>query len=209
VVRLFDYTSSFDGAELIYNGVKGEDWSVVDGKPRPSDAVIQARMMSQDLLRTRGIDYGGANFLVTISALTVAPRYGEPIDFKKIPEVAALSYNDLDREIVARYGTTTVDEIIENAVAAGTMKDMSGYNALVPRMVPTMPTSIQRINTNIQQLAAADWAPKLVFAKDDADYRALKAQALAAFKAAGLDELNKWMRDTWAEAQTKAAGFGL
>jgi hypothetical protein len=209
VVRLYDYTSSFDGVELLYNGIQGEDWNLVNGKPRPTDAILEARKTGQDLMRTRGIGYGGANFLIALSQLTVDPRYDSCINFMMIPEIANMAYTDLDQEVVRHFGTLTMEEIIYNEIEKGSMKDMSNYNALVPRMVSAMPTGITRIQTNIQQLAAAEWASKVVYARNDAEFASLKAQAIAAFKEAGLDELNKWYQDTWTEAREKAAGLGI
>jgi multiple sugar transport system substrate-binding protein len=209
VVRLYDYTSSFDGAELIYNGVPGEDWNIVNGKPRPTDAILEARKAGQDLMRSKGLDYGGANFLITISQLAVDPRYDAYINFLKIPEVANLAYTEVDQEIVRHYGTLTMEDIIYNEIGKGSMKDMSSYNSLVSKMLSVMPNDITRIQTNVQQLAAAEWASRVVYAKNDAEFASLKAQAIAAFKEAGLDELNKWYQDTWAEAKKKAADLGI
>jgi multiple sugar transport system substrate-binding protein len=209
VIRLYDYTSGFDGMELIYNGIQGEDWNLVDGKPRPTDAILEARKAAEDLTRTKGILYGGANFLIGLSQLTEDPRYNSYINFMMIPEIANMAYHDLDQEIVRHYGTFTMEEIIYNEIEKGNMKDMSNYNALILRMIPSAPTNITRIQTNIQQLAAAEWASKVVYAKNDAEFASLKTQAIAAFKEAGLEELNKWYQDTWADAKKKAAEMGL
>ncbi|MDR2618823.1 MAG: hypothetical protein LBC62_08140 [Treponema sp.] len=209
VVRLYDYTSSFDGLELLYNGIQGEDWNLVDGKPRPTDAILEARRAGQDLGLTRGIGYGGANFLIALSQLTEDPRYDSYINFMMIPEIANMAYNDLEQEVVRHYGTLTMEDIIYNEIEKGNMKDMSNYNALVPRMLPAMPTDIARIQTNVQQLAAAEWASRVVYARNDAEFASFKAQAIAAFKEAGLDELNRWQQDTWAEAKKKAADLGI
>jgi multiple sugar transport system substrate-binding protein len=209
VVRLYDYTSSFDGIELIYNGVPGEEWNLVDGKPRPTDAILEAKKAGEDLLLTKGLLYGGANFLTTLSQLTVDPRYDSYVNFVMIPEIANMAYNELEQEVVRHYGTFTMEEILYNEIEKGNMKDMSSYNSLVPRMLAVMPNDITRIQTNVQQLAAAEWAAKVVYARNDAEFAALKAQAIAAFKEAGLDELNKWYQDAWAEAKKKAAGLGI
>ncbi|MDR0730180.1 MAG: hypothetical protein LBF63_00815 [Treponema sp.] len=209
VVRLYDYTSSFDGIELIYNGVPGEEWNLVDGKPRPTDTILEARKTGEDLTRTKGILYGGPNFLTTLSQLTVDPRYDSYVNFIMIPEIANMAYHDLEQEIVRHYGTLTMEDIIYNEIEKGNMKDMGNYNSLIPKMLPVMPTNITRIQTNVQQLAAAEWAARVVYARNDAEFAALKAQAVAAFKEAGLEELNKWCQDAWAEAREKAAGLGL
>jgi multiple sugar transport system substrate-binding protein len=209
VVRLYDYTSSFDGIELLYNGIQGEDWNIVNGKPRPTDAILEARKTGVDLLRTRGINYGGNNFLITLSGITEDPRYDSYVNFTNIPEVAALANTPLDAEFAQHYGALSVDQVIIDRIEAGDMKDMSNYNALVPRMVPATPTDITRIQTNLQQLAATEWAPKCVFARNEAEFRSLKAQAIAAFREAGLTDLEKWNLDNWNEAKKKAEGFGL
>jgi hypothetical protein len=209
VVRLYDYTSSFDGIELIYNGVPGEEWNLVDGKPRPTDAILEARKTGADLTRTKGILYGGANFLTTLSQITVDPRYDSYVNFMMIPEIANMAYHDLEQEIVRHYGTLTMEEVIYNEIEKGGMKDMSGYNSLIPKMLSIMPNNITRVQTNVRQLAAAEWAARVVYARNDAEFAALKAQAVAAFKEAGLEELNKWCQDAWAEARKKAAGLAM
>jgi hypothetical protein len=126
-----------------------------------------------------------------------------------IPEIANLAYHDLEQEIVRHYGTLTMEDIIYNEIEKGGMKDMSRYNSLIPKLLPIMPNNMTRIQTNVQQLAAAEWAAKVVYARNDAEFAALKAQAVAAFKEAGLEELNKWCQVAWAEAREKASGLGI
>jgi hypothetical protein len=178
VVRLYDYLASFDGVELIYNGIQGEDWNLVDGRPRPTDAILEARRTGQDLVKTRGIGYGDTNFLAPLSAITIDPRYDSYVNFTANPDIASLAHNPFDLEFAQHYGALSVNEVIQDRVDRGEMKDMGNYNALIARMVPTPPTDMQRIATNIQQLAAAEWAPKCVFARNDAEFASLKAQAL-------------------------------
>jgi hypothetical protein len=40
-IRLFDYCASFDGVELLYNGIEGEDWNMVNGTPVFTDEIVQ------------------------------------------------------------------------------------------------------------------------------------------------------------------------
>ena len=206
-VRLYDYCASFEGAELILNGIEGEDWNLVNGVPLPTDAIIEARKAGTDLGKTRGIGYGGYNFLVGISGLTVDPRYDAYVDFTYAPEVQRLAYNELDNEIIKYFSADYINDIIYDAIASGKQHDMSKYDALVPKQIPTPPTDITRISTDIQQLAAAEWAPNLVYAKSDAEFQSLKEEAIAAFNEAGLAEMNQWYATNWEEAKVKAAAF--
>ena len=207
VIRLYDYCASFEGAELIINGIEGEDWNLVDGVPMPTDQIIEARKTGQDLGKTRGFGYGGRNFLVGISEMTLDTRYNVFVDFNAQPAVQRLSYNELDHEIIDYYNADSMHYIIYDAIANGTQHDMSKYSTLVSQQIPVAPTDITRINTDISQLAAAEWAPRLVFASNDSEFQSLKQEAIASFNEAGLAELNQWYETNWVEAKTKAEAF--
>ena len=207
-VRLYDYCASYEGAILLYNGIEGEDWNVVDGVPMPTDQITADRKAGKDLGRLRGMGYGGANFLIGISGISVDPKYNTYVNFTASPAVQKLAYNELDLEVIDYFKADCMNDIIYNAIKAGKQYDMSKYNALVPKQLPAAPTDITRIATDISQLAAAEWGPNVVFATSDAEFRDLKQAAIAAFNDAGLAELNKWYADQWAEAKVKAEAFG-
>jgi hypothetical protein len=195
--------------ELLYNGIQGEDWNIVNGKPMFSDSILEGLKTGADLGRLRGIGYGGGNFIIALSGLTLDPRNGSYLDFRNNPDIAALSNSPLDDEFSRHYGAVSVQQVWDEAVARGDMKNMKNYNTVVPKLLPSMPTNITRIETNLQQLAAAEWAPRMVSARNEAEFNSLKAQAIAAFKEAGLDEYTKWLSDSWNATKTKAAGFSM
>lgn len=209
VIRLYDYMASFDGIELVKNGIQGEDWYLEDGVPVLADNIIEARKNSVNILRTRGIDYGGANFLVTLSQWTIDPRYNVYNFFYNIPANTARAANIVANDFAQFYGVASSRELWDQVIARGDIKDQSTFNTVAAKVKPVMPTNIVRIETNLQQLAAAEWGPKLAFAKNDAEFNSLKALALAAFKEAGLDEYTAWIKSSWNDAIAKAKTMGL
>jgi ABC-type glycerol-3-phosphate transport system substrate-binding protein len=209
VVRLFDYASSFDGAELLFNGIKGEDWDLVNGRPEFSSAMLDAIRTGVDTALTRGIGYGNVNHLITLSTTTKDPRIDSFVQFTQNPEIAALSNSALDVDFTGYYGASSIKQVLDEAVNRGYMKDMRNYNTLAARLMPPMPTNITRIQDNLTALAAAEWAPRLVYAKNDAEYNSLRAQAIAAFKEAGLDEYTTWIMTNWNNAVAQAKTMGL
>jgi hypothetical protein len=209
VIRLYDYAASFDGVELLYNGIQGEDWTYVNGKPMFTDPTLNAMKAGVDLWSTRGIGYGGTNFLIPLSGLTKDPRYDSYVDFRNNPDIAALSNNPLDEEYCRHYGVVSVQQVWDEAIARGDIKNQKNSNTLAPILFPSTPTNITRIDTNLTQLAVADWGPKMVFARNDVEFNSLKAQALAAFKEAGLAEYTKWLTDSWNTAKARAVSMGL
>jgi len=206
-VRLYDYTASYEGAQLILNGIEGEDWNLVDGIPMPSDQIIADRIAGVDLNQTRGIGYGGANFLVGLSGLYVNPATNSYVNFTNIPTVQRLAFTTLDNEIISHYNADSMQGIIYDAIKGGTQFDMSNYNTLVNRLMPTATTDITRISTDLQQLAAAEWAPRIVYAKNDAEFQSLKEEAIADYYDAGMQDMIDWVMTNWEEAKTKAEAF--
>jgi hypothetical protein len=130
------------------------------------------------------------------------------VDFTYSPAVQRLAYNELDNEVIKYFKADSRNDIIYNAIKGGKQHDMSKINTLVPKQIPAAPTDITRISTDIQQLAAAEWAPKLVYAKSDAEFQSIKEAAIKDFYEAGLEELKNWFETNWAEAITKAEAFG-
>jgi hypothetical protein len=176
----------------------------------PSESVIESRKQGVDLSRTRGIGYGTANFIIGLSQFTKDPRYDSYVNFTVNPEVAAVSNSALDDDFSKHYGALSIYQVLQNFIDKGEMKDASKYRIGATKLqTAATPTNITRIETNLSQLAAAEWGPKLTFAKDDAEYRSLKAQALKAFTDAGLNEYNIWITKAWNDALDKAASYGM
>jgi multiple sugar transport system substrate-binding protein len=203
-MRWINYVCSYEGCEMLYNGVEGIDWEIGDnGKPQLTEQFLSERAagVSGDVT---GIGFD--NFFSAFQRVAIDPKYGMPTRWVEDREVAAQINTKLEADYSSFYGALSVNDRFEKAFESGDLKSMRNLNINATTFIPVQPTEIARTTQELQDLKY-QWWNKLFAAKDDADFESIKQQAIADYKAQfDLDALEAWTREAWAECQAKAAG---
>lgn len=92
---LLDFLYTYEGAELILNGIEGKHWKMVDGKPQVMEEVINGEKSDPDFrLKSGAGKYGNA---VGFDWTAMDPR-GFPVNFKATIDYVKMSLTPIDKD---------------------------------------------------------------------------------------------------------------
>ena len=109
-VGVLDFLASWEASVLLYNGVQGVHWDMVNGTPTLRDSVVDQSLNDPDFSLRTGIqkyaNYAGHGRSV------VHPQYGGPVNFFYQPEVVARRMTPIQREASEYLGVTVPSQLI-------------------------------------------------------------------------------------------------
>ncbi len=176
---LLDFIASYDGARIMYSGVEGVNWEMVDGKPVLKDSTIELKKTGSDEFIKTGI--GLEQNFIGLGGGVINPADGTPVNLFRTPEVFSLSQTALEKDFCDFYNVSYPMQIFEEKNASGEIVGhTSAYDidmAFKINTLPqnTMPDDIKTIEANVKEVAVK-YAAKLVYAKNDAEFEELKAE---------------------------------
>ncbi|MFC5406171.1 extracellular solute-binding protein [Cohnella soli] len=193
-MELINFLNSYEGSELLLNGIEGKHWSVENGKPQMKPEIIQQSLNDPNFAATTGI--GKYTNWVGHGPGSIDPKYNVPIDFFSSQEAFKAKLTDLDKEMSEHYGVEYPGQVVENAVKSGDIK-FASFNGIYNAVTPTDSDDIKRIKDNIVQYLNKK-IPELVLTKNDEQYESMKAGIIAKLKEMDVQKVID-------DAQTKAA----
>ncbi|NBD22263.1 type 2 periplasmic-binding domain-containing protein [Paenibacillus glycinis] len=182
-MELFNYLSGDEGGRLLFTGVKGVDWDVVDGKPQligkmanPSDPGYN------DYVKSVGVTT--LNKLSNLHEAWTAED-GYPLDLKLVINPATIT--KAEKELAQQNGAElypgqVYDKLVKDGKAVTDSKYFA-YTAFVKQL--SEPS--QQVFVKADQYFLANVA-KYIMAKDDAAFDAAKNKAVDDFVAMGVDK---------------------
>ena len=199
-IKLLDYLNSWDGIELIYNGIKGVDWDLVDGIPTISQSFITNSQADPNW----AVQKEGVNLLyrlVCISGGNLDPRY--PADksvFLYFPSIPVNAMKSIDPMQVK------ADEYYKVSVPFDLVTGIPGIQYQMRQLetpyMETQPQDMVDLEGTVTAAIKADYT-KLIFAKDDADYKAQQQAYMDNLKKIGYDKVVQWYIDAQKRAVDK------
>jgi hypothetical protein len=194
-MRWLNYVSSYDGCEMLYNGVEGIDWIIGDdGKPQITESFLQERLegVGSDVT---GIGFN--NFFSAFQRVAIDPRYNMPTRWTEDRNISAQLRTPLEIDYCEYYGVNSFIDMFEKAFESGDLKSMKNMNLSATALAPVVPTEIQRTASELSELKI-QWWNKMYEAKDDAELESLKQQAIADYQQQlDLAPLEAYCRETW------------
>jgi hypothetical protein len=198
-MRWLNYVSSYEGNAMLYNGVEGQDWVIGDsGKPELTDSFIADRLAGVSGDDT-GI--GFSNFFSAFQRVAIWPKYNMPLRFTEDRAVAAQIRSPLEDDYAAYYDVLSFNDAFEKAFESGDLKSRKNLNVGATTLAPAVTSEVLKIGTQLYDLKV-QWWNKLSLAKDDAEFAALKQEAIADIEnQIDVDTLETFTRDAWDTAQ--------
>lgn len=195
-MQMLDFLNSPEGARLIYNGVQGKDWDLVDGKEK----------LIGDMAKPNNKAFTDANGIDQYSKLGAFDAgypmgNGNPVDLRKIVDPAIVSKADTD--FAKHYGADlypgqVYDKLVKDGKLLAPTQDW-----IAARIIGQPSDATTQILTKADQYFMANVA-RLIMAKDDADFDAQMKKALADLKNMGIDKAYDEMHKLYATAQDVA-----
>ncbi|MFD0712833.1 hypothetical protein [Paenibacillus sp. GCM10027626] len=201
-MQLLDYLSSPEGGRLLFSGVEGTDWDVVDGKPQLIGEL--ARAENSEYKKQVGI--GQYNKVLSSFAGSYPDDNGMPIDLgmNVMPE----SITAAEKDFAAHYGAEfqypgqVYDKLIKENKAKSATKFWLASSLLA---APSEESS--QALSKAQEYFMANVA-KFVMAKDDASFDAVKQKAIEDFNNMGVGKAFDEVLANYEQAKKLAGEFG-
>jgi putative aldouronate transport system substrate-binding protein len=198
-----NYLYSFDGARLLYNGVKGTDWDGVGGQSTITDSTLQLYLAGGKPYTDTGIASLDDNF-IGLSDNTMNPADNKTLNLFNDSSVYAKLMTPVQKDFSAHYGVDYPFEAFDKAAASNPAYIKADGLDIVSALLPTTPDDdISRMEGDLNNLAVK-YGAKMILAKDDTEFDTVKKEAQAAFTAAGVQKVNDWYTQQWATASQKA-----
>lgn len=197
-MQFINYLCAPETSRMIYSGIEGKDWEVVDGVPVPTQEAIDLKNAGGDAFNATGINnpalYGMAGL-----ARGVMMEDGAVTDLYRSEGFHPLNVNEVDMDFCAYYG----DYKYPNQVLLdkGT-KDLSRLNMRIASGYGQAPEDIQRIDARLLELALRS-IPGIIMTDSKEEFEKAKEDAIASFKEAGAEESRAWWQGRWDELNAK------
>lgn len=189
-----------DVERMLYSGFEGTHWKVVDGVPTPTEETLALRAAAGDEWKKTGIE-NLFNFGMLQGSYLAEDGY--PVNLFDTDAMRKAGLNPLYQDYADFYKVDYPAQACTKIVDEGKTVDMSNcYSELNQSCTETLPTDIQRILTQCNDILF-EAIPKLVQAKDAAEFKSIQDQVLADLKDANEETAWEWCLN----ANTKAQEF--
>jgi len=199
-VQFIDFLSTPEGGRLLFTGVQGERWDVIDGVPQVLPRLIELRENDRETFNEL---YGTFWHLQVFSAMTAQTLHpdGHFMNLWLEDEVLVRGLTPLQRAYSEHFGVQLPVQIIQQMLDRGELftiwqvNDELGYAAFNP----VIPENLRLIEQRVEGLAQTLLAEATLSA-DRAEFDARKADAIAQFNASGINEVFEVYLQAWIEA---------
>lgn len=190
-MEVLNYLFSYEGSRLLRSGVKGIHWDVIDGVAQFTPEMNEILKKGGEELQKTGVD-----FFEQMSGYgqgVVNPEDGEPIKLQQ-GQVALKSQNlPVDDDFNEYYNCDYPYQAFENKIKEGKIKDFSDYDYEWRMVIDIEPEEIKMISAKIDDIVNKG-QPKLILAKDDAEFESVKAQMIEDIYDAGYETYMEWWK---------------
>jgi len=197
-MELLDYFSTPEGNRLLFAGVQGRTWDIVDGKMVPLKNEITNDPAAREKEGTG--KYG--NILGAFS-----DNYPEDDGKPSVPGIAVDTalLDVAEKDFAAHYGEGLEypGQVYDKWIKEGKVKSPTNFR-LAQSMIKYTSDAAQQASSRAQEYFMANVA-KYIMAKDDAAFETEKAKAIEQFKKIGMDKAYEELRQSFEEAQKVAA----
>ncbi len=204
VMRLLNVLHDEDTIRMFYSGMEGVHWNYVNGVPTYTDEM-------KELLKNQGGDefkkLGVMHQNVAYSLIPVTDTFihsdGYPVSLSESDSVRAETLSGLQQAMADYYEVSYPSQATMKLVEAGKAIDLSNdFGQLVRAAMPATTTDVNRGIEKINDVLYRA-IPKLVKAKNQAEFDAVQAQVLKDLKDAGEPEVWNWVKTEHAKAFAK------
>ena len=194
---LLNFFASDEAIEMIINGVKGETWNEVDGKPVVNDDIIKL-VSDPKNLDAQKYGVGKYGILAAMFGGEISKNYGIPYTFTYSADYISSHMTSLDKDCADFYKVQFPGQIY-------TKKQYSTYpNITSSAWQPIEDKTYDQQFTNCSQYVLQN-AWKLIQAKDDAEFATMKADFIKSLKDKGYDDMMAQIMKRWSDTQAAVA----
>lgn len=195
-IDVLDYLHNPDYIRTVFSGVQGKEWDYDEnGVPQLLEETILRRSENDTAWQKTGFGRGTVA-MWNMAQPTARHPDGYSYDLMEEPANRALGLAPLYIDYDEHYNSVYPGAVLMDLVAEGKTLDLSSdYAQTVAVGVNEIPMDIKRIMDTCNDIIYRAM-PKLIMAKDDAEFAAIQAEIIASIEQA--DEATAW---AWCEAE--------
>lgn len=198
-VQLLDYLTSDEGARTVYNGVKGSNWDIKNGKAELLPGILEKMKNDQNWAVSQGLGlYSGIVGRENVDKSSD----GQFIDLGVDPVKTVYAYTDAENEYVKFYKADTKDAVF------GNRKYKFAKNEGINSLVTPLNSDMNRIAAKINEYLMPKMA-QLVMTKDPTEYKKMKDQMKTDLVKMGYDQLDKYGKYNFTNIRLKLQKYGV
>lgn len=193
-VDLLNFLGSWEGSMLIYNGIKGKDWDIVNGKPQLKDNVIKGLSNDADYPLKTGVNK--YHNIAGMGEVDIWPQYNAPAKLVFMPNVLKSKLTPVEKDATKYFKVEYPGQI----VTKGKEKIYSGKGSrFIGYVNNTTTTPIEvaerhnEIRAKLTEIAFTDIF-KAVLAKSEAEFKEIKAELIEKSIKVGGNEYYEYTR---------------
>jgi ABC-type glycerol-3-phosphate transport system substrate-binding protein len=177
-VALLDFVSTYEFSRIMFNGLEGTNWNMIDGKPVPTDEFLST--MVDDAFRVRTgvriyhhfMGYGNG---------TIDPLTGIAVDlYRYSPQAVAKKLTPAHKDFIGHYGKTEWTDIYKSETAITDTKNFLSF--------ADPPGSLKSYINGLDAYRGMNFA-KLIAAKSDVEFEKMLSDFIAGMKDYHVDEI--------------------
>ena len=197
-MRLLNVLHDEDVQRMLWSGFEGIHWNYVDGVPALTDEAIKMIADGGEAIQKAGFNQDWLPGHIIQRSFEHSDGY--PLCLADTDEMRNATMNSLQKDVSEYYGVQYVSQHGTKMVAAGEAVDMSNDCAqLIASFMPSRPTDVDRIIEKCNDVLYRA-LPKLVQAKDQAEFDAIQAQVLKDLAEAGVEDAWTWIKAEYDKA---------
>ncbi|MFD0715899.1 hypothetical protein [Paenibacillus sp. GCM10027626] len=197
-MEMFNYFNSPEGTRLLFGGIQGRSWDMVDGKMVP----LKNEITDDPAYREKEGIGMYANILGGLSEL-----YPDDDGKPSVPgvEVDTSLLDEAERDFSAYYGEGLKypGQVYDKWIKEGKLKSPTNF-WLAQSMIKYSTDAAQQASSKAREYFMANVA-KYIMSKDDAAFETEKAKAIEEFKKLGMDKAYEELRQSFEEAKKLAS----
>lgn len=176
-VELMNYLASWEGTMLIYNGIQGETWDIVDGEVVLFDETIKGLEEDPDYALKTGMNK--YNNIAGMGAVDFWPEHNVPAKLSFLPSVLKTKVTQVESSACEYYGVDYPGQIVsagKDEVVLGTDQQYIDYMAL-PAEVGEVSERMKEISAQMQEMHFTDYY-EAILAESEEDFEKIKAELI-------------------------------
>lgn len=176
-VELLNFLASWEGTMLIYNGVQGDTWDIVDGQPVIFEETVASLEADPDFVLKSGMNK--YNNIAGMGSVDFWPEYNVPAKLTFLPEVLATKVTQVEASACEYYDVDYPGQIVsagKEEVILGTDQQYIDYMSL-PEATGEEAERMKEISALMQDMAFTEYYTAIL-AESEEEFAQIKADLI-------------------------------
>ena len=191
-MEIIDFMNSYEGARIIYSGIKGQEWDVTNGVVSVKTETLNSLANDKDYGKKTGLlSPVKWDHFVGLDSLLIDPNDNAQLDLLTTQETVVSKLTGFAKQYSKEMGVKYPADVINKYKAEKKIEAIK-LDTNWQSLVEPASDDMKRIGVKFTEYAAKV-LPKAVLAKSDEEFNKIMNDAIAEFKNIGVEGYNKYL----------------